>query len=102
MTPKERARELRRAYEDADCEHGDFMCNACTDAMVERAITEAGTESALHEREACALVAHDLRVDASKILNAQRGDDDGSYEEHAMVVAAAIRDRIRARAKVTP
>jgi aerobic-type carbon monoxide dehydrogenase small subunit (CoxS/CutS family) len=53
MTTQERVEEIRRAVESAACEHGEWMCSYCENAMIARAIDAAVAE----EREACAKVA---------------------------------------------
>jgi hypothetical protein len=77
MTPRDRAAELRRAIEDSDCEHFAFMCSACQDAAIERAIIAAVDA----EREECAKVA----------------DEPTEWQGEARRIAAAIRAR-----KATP
>lgn len=83
-TNRERVEQIRRAIEDSDCEHGDFMCAYCENAMIERALNEAVREAVEAEREACAKVASEYF-------------SEGHYRTDAATAGKWIAKAIRAR-----
>jgi chromosome segregation ATPase len=91
-TGAELASNIRRGTEDSDCEHGDFQCSACCDAMIAREF-DAAVAELVGDRDAWKLAAQS----AGKAMDNIGAERARLREENAPLKAE--RDALKARLK---